>query len=241
MLTVTVGDIITQARKANGTLGDGIVIAAEEASDDLMALNMMLAEWSASGYGIFVDTEETFTLTANKYIYDWGSAATATNFVSPRPNDICDQTFLRIGEVDYKVGLIGQAEYDSISDKTITKAWPNKIFFEASYPLARVYLYPVPDQAYSIHITSSKVMDSLVNLVDTVVLPSQYAAALKWNLSMEIAPNYGVQVTPIIANRAKVSLNIVKALNANQKLEQVRVQVVDNKPDVYLKSIQDGS
>jgi hypothetical protein len=236
MLSVTVLDLLKQARQSNGTLGDGVTMSAEEAQSDMLALNIMLAEWSASGYGVYYDKQEVFTLTANKASYTFG---TGGNFNSSRPTELRDQSFIRLNDVDYAVSLIGSDEYSQISSKDTT-ALPDSIYFEPTYPLATVFLYPSPDQAYSLYITSAKTIDTFMSIYETISLPQEYASAIKWNLSVELAPSYNVQVNQILTTRARQSLKVVKNLNADLRLEPARLGQFGKQSSVYLKDIDAG-
>ena len=240
MLSVTVLDLLKQARQSNGTLGDGVTMSAEEAQSDMLALNIMLAEWSASGYGVYYDKQEVFTLTANKASYTFGTGATSGNFNSSRPTELRDQSFIRLDDVDYSVRLIGADEYSQISSKDTTSL-PDTIYFDPTYPLATVFLYPSPDQAYSLYITSAKTIDTFMSIYEVISLPQEYASAIKWNLSVELAPSYNVQVNQVLTTRARQSLKVVKNLNADLRLEGTRFLGFGLKSNLYLKNINEGS
>jgi hypothetical protein len=236
MLSVTVLDLLKQARQANGSMGDGVTMSAEEADTDMLALNIMLAEWSASGYGVYFDKQETFALTVNKASYTWG---TGGNFNSSRPTEIRDQCFIRLNDIDYPVSLIGADDYAQISTKSTTSL-PDSIYFDPTYPLATVFLYPSPDQAYALYITAAKTIDTFTSIYETIVLPQEYASAIKWNLAMELMPSYNIPLSPIVGARAKRSLTVVKNLNADLRLEPVKAPSIGGQSNVYLRNIDEG-
>src|SRR5574343_577293 len=185
MISLTVNNLLRQARLVNGSLGDGVTITADELIDDMLALNLLLASWDLS---IYANVQETKALTSGVASYTWG---TGGDINTERPIDLLDQTYIRSGDIDYTVELITQPEYNAIPNKS-TSSRPDKIFFDPKMAFAYVYFYPVPDSAYVVYLTSLKAVTELTDGANTVYLPQETLAALKWNLAVELAPNYNV-------------------------------------------------
>src|SRR5574343_172042 len=202
MITWTGLEILEQARYANGSFGDGIVMSADEVQDDLIALNMLLASWDAV---LYANTQETKTLTAGDADYTWG---TGGEINTTRPIDLLDQTFIRSGSIDYPVSLITQSEYNGITDKATTGR-PEKVFFDPKTPLAYLYFYPTPSSADVVYLTSLKAISEITDHTAALSIPPELAVALKWNLSVELAPNYSVPVSQVMATRAQQTKAIV--------------------------------
>lgn len=202
MITETVATLIRQARLANGSLGDGVTPSADETSDDMLALNLLLASWDMA---IYTHTQESKALTLGVAAYTWG---TGGDINTERPLDIVDQAFIRDGTQDSPVKLWTEREYNETGDKS-SAGMPEYIYFKPSYPLAYIYLYPTPDAAYTIYLTSLKAMAELTSSTAEVSLSQEFAAAIKWNLAIELAPNYNVPVTPVMMGRAQQTKSII--------------------------------
>lgn len=221
-ITWTGIELLEQARYANGSFGDGITMSAEEVSDDLIALNMLLASWDIV---LYATTQETKTLTASDASYSWG---TGGDINTDRPVEFLDQTFIRRGDVDYPVRLVNQGVYNAISNKSIT-GLPEIIYFDPKYPLAYIYLYPSPDAADTLYLTSRKALSEITDSTQAISIPSELAAALKWNLSVELAPNYGVPITQVMALRAAETKGIVMARAFKYRMEPAKIDNVTGK------------
>lgn len=202
MVTWTALEILEQARYANGSFGDGLVMSADEIQDDLIALNMLLASWDVV---LYANTQETKALTPGTASYTWG---TGGNINTDRPIDLLNQTFVRSGTTDYPVELITQAEYNGISDKA-TSGRPEKVFFDPKTPLAYLYFYPTPSSADTVYLTSLKAISEITDHTAALSIPPELAVALKWNLSVELAPNYSVPVSQTMAMRAVQTKTVV--------------------------------
>lgn len=204
MITWTGSELLRQARLANGSLGEGMTMHATEVNDDLVALNLLLASWDIQ---LYAHTQETKAMVVGDADYTWG---TGGNINTARPIDLLDLTFIRIGTIDYPVSKITEVEYKQIPDKS-SSGRPEKIWFDPQFPLAVIYLSPVPDSTDTLYLTSLKGISEITDVTATVSIPQETAAAIKWNLAIELAPNYGVQVTPIMAQRAMQTKSVVLA------------------------------
>jgi hypothetical protein len=79
---------------------------------------------------------------------------------------------------------------------------------DGNAPTLGVNLYPVPTAAHSLVAYSLKPLTALA-AADTLSLPPGYTRAIRYNLAMELAPEYGKQVDQIlmgIASEAKADL-----------------------------------
>lgn len=214
-ITWTGTELLEQARYANGSFGDGVTMSADEVADDLIALNMLLASWDAQ---LYAHTQESKALTAGTASYTWGVGG---NINTARPIELLDQTFIRVGSTDYPINKISQAEYNGISDKS-TGGRPEYIFFDPQVSLAYIYLYPTPNSTDSIYLTSLKGITEITDATATLGVLPELAAALKWNLAVELAPNYGVPVTQIMMMRAQQTKSVVLNRAFKQKMFPVR-------------------
>lgn len=217
MNTWTGTELLKQARYANGSLGDGVTMTADEVATDLIALNMLLATWDIDYYAAVT---EAFTLTANTAAYTW--KLTTGDITTDRPVDLLDQTYILRGDISYPVRLITSAVYQAIGNKTVT-GMPELIFFDPMMPAANLHLYPVPDAADVIYLTSLKALAEITDATAEIALHQDMVGALKWNLAVELAPNYGVPVTPLMQLRARETKGQVDARAFKYRMEPAKL------------------
>lgn len=84
---------------------------------------------------------------------------------------------------------------------------------DSAYPNANLYLWPVPDVAYTLRLTSQKPFSRFVNLTDAVSFPPGYSRAIRYNLALELA-QYSAALPPAVADIARESLMLLKIANA---------------------------
>src|SRR5215831_11905644 len=103
------------------------------------------------------------------------------------------------------------------SQKGQTHAWPTAYFYDPTPGLGVLYLAPVPTQASTLVLYVKRPLSELdLTALDTaIVLAPGYARALVFNLAVEIAPSYGVNLQgyPTVVKTATDTLNDLKRQN----------------------------
>lgn len=204
---------ITGAARLIGVVRKGEALDADEASDGLSALNDMLASWSNNGLLCVARVWEYFTVTASTS-YTIGSGQSLNTV---RPIDI-KAAFFRIGTIDYDLEIISDEEYERISLKTLTTNFPRYITYDNAYPYGTIRLYP--QGAGELHLLSEKPITSISTLSTSVDFPAGWNRAIRYNLAIEIEPEYGVGVPPAVVKTATESLsNISLAIAKNRPIK----------------------
>jgi hypothetical protein len=209
-------DIIESSHRKIGVLGAGVRLSAEEAADGLKTLNQMLGTWSVEGDLVFAETQENFTLQAGVASYSIGTGQT---FNTTRPTEII-AAFTRLGNYDEALSLIDQVTYAKIPDKA-SQGRPYALYYNANYPYGTLTFHEVPDQAYTFYMYSRKELSSFASLNTTVTLPPGTERALIFNLTLDIAPEFGI--TPSaevvrIAGESKSAIQVANTKNENNSL-----------------------
>lgn len=206
----TAQQIINQSLRVLGVIGTGETPSAEDASIGLTALNSVLSSLSLQSLTPYANAQVTKTLTPSQASYTFGSGG---NINSPRPVDIVS-AFLRADSNDYPIQIIDQETYDGYVDKTVTSTMPNRLFYDATYPLGTVYLYPIPSQANVLYMRVRRLLESFSALSEDVDLPTGYDRMLKWALARELSAEFGLPITPDIERQYMEALADIKRLNA---------------------------
>lgn len=175
----------------------------------LEALNDLLSSWSAERLLVYSLVERTGALVAGTASYAIGPGAT---FDMTRPQRI-EQAWVRITGIDYPLDIITREAYRAIADKT-SQAQPDLLFYDASYTTGTVYVYPTPDMAYTLHMSNWEPLTEFANADQSYPFPLEYKLALKSNLAIILADEYGKDVTQTLMKTAQESKGAIKRLNA---------------------------
>lgn len=202
-------------------IGVGDAVTNDELNDAISALNLMLQGWATPPHNLTVQalTHETKTLTAGTATYTIGVGG---DINSARPTDI-QHAFIRdASNYDWPLDKIGVIEYQQEPDKT-TQARPEKFAYEPVHSLGKIYLHPTPNAAETLCIDSIKPLADLAysGLGTTLTLPGETLVAVKFNLAIELAPEFGAQPSQVVIVRAQETLQSLKDATAVTRLRQI--------------------
>jgi hypothetical protein len=205
----TVNNLIKRTLRKIGVYQAGEAVPPDEFADCLEELNAMLDSWSNNSLISPTKTRISKALTIGQASYTIG---TGGDLNVSRPNRI-EHAFVRDSSGnDFGLNEIGLGQYNDIQLKT-ESGMPFDYYFENSTPLARVYLFPVPDLAYTLY------MDAWYRFTryvanDDVTLPLGYEDAIVYNLAVRVASDFGKVLAPNIERMAESSLSRLKDVNA---------------------------
>jgi hypothetical protein len=209
----TPGDIITLALKTANVVGVGQTPEPEDMNDAFNLLNMLLAQLQRRRYFIYGLTTTSFQGN-NSVSYTVGPGG---NFNIPRPAKIESAYFRQNNTTSYPVDypleiLRSQEDYNRISLKTLN-AFPRYCFYDQANPIGNLFVWPVPNNTYTIFISTITQLQQFTTVADQITLPPEYKAALMWNLVLEMYPFYGLPVNPVVQGKAEASLRIIEEAN----------------------------
>jgi hypothetical protein len=207
-------DLITLALKDIGALGIGQSVSAEDTADALATRNMMLGQWAAERLSVFhlIDTAHQ----ANGSVsYTVGLGG---DFNIARPIKI-NAAYARLASsgagsaVDYRISMIDAREdYARISLKTLN-SFPEWAFYDSAFPLGNLFLYPVPNSSYELHIVTMDTLPQLATAATSVNLPPPYMTAIRYNLGIYLCPSYQLEPTPSLVRLAMNAKRVIKRMN----------------------------
>jgi hypothetical protein len=211
MSMTTAADLIRGALKQIRVIGQGETLTAEEMTDSLDLLNMMLESWSLDRLYVYHEKQESVPLVPGKNAYTWGSGG---DIASGRPVDLTSVYTLSAAGVSYAAHILMTAqEYDQITVKDVQSPWPTHVFLDTSYPLATLRVWPTPSVAWSLVVRSYQQLQQFANLTDVISLPPGYRQAIIFNLAANLAGAFGVEIPASVANIAATAAGRVKRLN----------------------------
>jgi len=207
----TANSIITRALRIAGVLARSEPPDAEELNDGLDTLNDLMESMSNDSLLLYARTLENFTLTGGQTDYTIGSGG---DFDTDRPLSII-KAYVRSGDIDYPLSIISDEEYANITLKT-TQTIPYFLNYNGQFPLGTIKLYPSPPSGYELYILSEKVLATFT-LNQTVQLPPGWNRFLKNRLALELAPEYGVQISQMAYEASQEALGMIKRTSAKVK------------------------
>lgn len=203
MPTATVLDLITAALRKIGVHVAGQPVPPEEAQDAMDELNRLLETWSLQGRLVPRVSDLAFPLTPGQASYTVGVGG---NFNTPRPVTLHDG-YTRIGSEDYPYSVIPVELYAGIGNKSERSTWPEVLYYEPSYPLGLVHLWPVPSAATVLHLLSDAAVSQVSTVLDLLSLPPGYKDGLIYGLGKRLAPEYGRPLSPdFLADARQIDL-----------------------------------
>lgn len=180
----TANDLITRAMRALGCLGRTEVPSASEASDALTAFNAMLDSWSNEALASYVLGQISFPLVIGQQSYTIGPAL--ANITADRPLSIQDAFIRDSSNLDYPMRIIPRDIWNDIGAKNISSQIPDTIFYDTTYPLGTIYVFPIPLIGYSCYIYSSTNQVTFAGLTTVLAMPVGYERAYVLNLAVEL-------------------------------------------------------
>jgi hypothetical protein len=209
----TAREIVEQAHRDAGALGLGQTLNAANVQEGFKRLNQMIGGWRAKRWMVFHLVELSVVCDGSPF-YTIGSGG---DFNVPVPPPKIEAAFVRqvvgVQNVDWPLTIIGsREEYSRIGIKTIEN-FPSQLFYDTAWPLGKVYLYPVPDVPYQVHIVVRDVLGAFPSLDSVLTLPPEYEEAMRMQLARRIAPTFGKKLDPEYLRLAGAAMDNVVTSN----------------------------
>lgn len=214
-MSATAQETIEGALRLIGALSDGATASAQVLADGLFALNQMIDSWSVDRLMIYATQDQQFTWPANTQSRTLGPSG---DFVGNRPIAIDDSTYYRDASngLSFPIKLISQAQWDDIPLKSLTNTYPNVMFINMDMPNITAYLYPIPTKDLEFHFISAEELSQPAALSTTLTAPPGYLRALRYNLAVELAPEYGLDAPVSVQKTAINAKKSIKGSNYNR-------------------------
>lgn len=230
----TANDIIRAAMRLIQVSAVDTDLTANELQDGLESLNRMLDSWSADELTLYEVIREQFPLVSGKNPYTIGYGG---DFNTSRPTKIVDAyLILNNGSipVSYPMQVLNFQDYNAIRLKTLSTNFPNYIYYQPSFPIADVYIYPIfaPNDpatqgpAY-INLTSWKPFNMIVDPTAYMSYPPGYWEAIVFNLAVRIAEEYQFDIRQTTVQLAANALKRIKRMNQRTDTLQTDVSLMN--------------
>jgi hypothetical protein len=224
-MATTANDQINGALRLLGVLAEGETPSAATSQDALAALNQMIDSWNTERLAVFSTQDQVFSWPPG---FKERSLGPTGDFVGNRPILVDDSTYFRdpSSGISFGLKLINQQQYNGIAVKTVTSTYPQVMWVNMTYPDITMTVYPVPTKVLEFHIVSVQELNNPVSLSTTLAFPPGYLRAFKYNLAMEIAPEFGVEPSPQVTRIAMTSKRNLKRINNPDDIMSIPYSIV---------------
>jgi hypothetical protein len=223
--SATAGELIKGALRLIGQLAEGEEPSADTMQDSIAAMNQMIQSWDTERLSVFSTQDQIFTWPAYEMTRTIGPTG---DFVGNRPIQIDDATYFKdpASGLSFGVKLINQQQYDGIAFKTVTSTYPQMMFVNNTFPNLTMTVYPVPVKALEWHIISVEMLKEVDSVATDMSFPPGYLRAFRYNLAMELAPEFGVEPSPQVTRIAMTSKRNLKRINNPNDLMAIPYPIV---------------
>ena len=210
--------LIEDALRLIGKLGSGQTASDLDLADGLRRLNDLQESWNLDANLTYEHRRETQDLTANKNPHTVGkavNAGSAGDFDIVRPLSIEAASIIQ-NTVEIAISVLSKEKYQGIPDKETTTSYPSSLWYERSFPLGKIHLWPAPGTALKLILYFREQLDTGLLLGDNMSVPPGYLRALRYNLAIDSASDFGLIPPPTLDMIAKESKAAIAQGNDNE-------------------------
>lgn len=192
-------------------------LSPPQVDDGKYTLNTMLDAWSIERLMVPAVSRSAYTLTVSKSVYTIGPGADFEAAVRPSRIEHAGLTDVTSG-VDLPVEVVTDQRWEAIPVKSVVSPYPDRIWYETTFPLANIHVYPVPSAANQLILYLWVLLSGVANVEDYIFLPPGYLEAIEYNLAVKLWGRFPRTVlTPAqvqeVKDTARLSKAAVKRMN----------------------------
>lgn len=208
-------DLFTSALRLIGAAASSEPPEDAEISDCKDAANLMLDSWNTDGLNVFTKRIDSYPLAGGKNSYTLGPGG---DWDAPRPQRITKANLIKTDVVPYlriPVEVLDDLQWGAIKLQGVDSSIVLKIYSDGAYPVSTVWTWPQPTMSYLLELYTWQLLAQFDDLTADLSFPPGYARAIKYNLACEIAPEFGKEPSPRVAQIAIESKAALQSFNAD--------------------------
>ncbi|MGH7744493.1 MAG: hypothetical protein ACREQ5_06685 [Candidatus Dormibacteria bacterium] len=195
---------------------------AAQLNGALYTLNEISDSWNVDGDMIYSQQYTAFNLSGKGTRDSYGlttytigpvTGNTTPDFViATRPVNLSFAAFRLTNSnpvIDIPIKILTAEEYAAERVKGVTTTISIYMYMDEQWPIANLYLWPVPVSGGALVLTSWQLLNTSLTLDTTFSMPPAYARGLRYDLAVALAPEYGIAGTPAVQQLAS-TLGIIK-------------------------------
>lgn len=209
---MTVAELIRGALRTLGVLASEETPKAAEEADALVTLNDMLDSWAGERLALFATLRSEYELTPNEEPHEIGVGA--GNFAVTQPVRVDRASIVPLGATaaERPLQLLSDGEWQNTQGKT-SPGMPVSLWVESAYPVMKLHLNPIPNAAHTLVLYTWQQLGRFASPAANFDFPPGYARAIRFNLAVDLAPEYGKSLSAEAARIAEESKSTLKHLN----------------------------
>jgi hypothetical protein len=205
--------------------------SADDVDVTLKAFNGLLDSLGNDILNIFTFTPYKFLLVSGQETYKLGPAVdsagdpTGADWVTDRPMRIEQAKLLLYPSVEGStitiapstlvrpLRALSMSEYAGLRLRMLPNQWPTGIYDDGAMPCRNLSFWPVPTQANAVEVWLWDPLMIYESLDTELNLPPGYERYLRFKLAVEIAPEFGKEISQTVIDSMKASEEVVKKMN----------------------------
>ena len=205
--------IIESSLRLIGALASGETASGAEGVEGLVVLNDMMDEWNSERLSVISQTIHEFTLVANQQLYTMGSGG---DFDVVRPARIERASIIQLANpsqpLELPIRILNEQGWQRIPVKDISSTLPQVVYIDDAFPLRNLRYWQTPSIEVKTRLYAWTPLTAFT-LAGNQTFPPGYLKALRYNLAVDLAPEFG-RTTPVeVAFQARESKGKIKSLN----------------------------
>ena len=219
--TTLVADLLYAALRIAGvTQAPGRTPSTDQFNVAFLALNRMTASWNTQRDIIYAVKIGQYQTIPNQQLYTIGvdpSGQLTPTWADSRPQRILRAAFLlNTGQsvVSLPLRLLTAIEWADKEVKAVTTSVPTELYCDYAYPLANIYLWPVPTVTAPIELHTWLALGAFVSSGDQVLLPPGYEEAIQYGLAVRLSHWFHTEISEDVVRQASRALAAIKAKNS---------------------------
>jgi hypothetical protein len=211
-MTRTGLQVITDALKLIGVVAGHEVPTSAEQQDAFARLSELIDSWGTHAQTLYVPSRAVLPLVPGQQVYTLGAGGDL-DVVPPMGLDAVSVLTSDAVPVEMFLTIGTDTAYVGQPVKTLTGATPQTVSYTRGAPLGDLWVWPVPTVTTDLVLYWREAVTQFPDLVTPVALLPGYAKALRTNLALELAPEFGRPVDPLVLKLANESLADIKRAN----------------------------
>lgn len=212
----TAGDLINSSLRLIGVLESGVNPSTQETADALASLNALLSQWQTEELSIFTIANHTFPLVAGTQDYTIGDGG---DFDSPRPERITRAGVIQSNGIRNELQIITSDDWAAIPEKNVSALVPRVLYNDHDYPLSTLHLWPKPSGTPTLDLYAWEQFTPFAAATDTFDMPPGYWDAIRFNLAIRLANEWGRSITQELGAQAQAYKQSLIVLHKSNQAE----------------------
>ena len=216
-MQITINDLLRRSFRMIGVLRRGFQPSTSDVADALVSLDAMLDGWATDELNLYATFIAQYDLTPSQQSYTIGPAT--ADFTAPRPNRIDRANLIILSNPQQPLRkplqILNSQGWAAIKLQTVQSVIPIQLYYDPTYPLGTLYLWPMPTLAYQLELfTFAPLTGAFTSGSETFDMPPGYLDAVTYNLAVRLSSEWQRPLRQDVVALASESLAMIQRLNS---------------------------